>query len=192
MNYNFAMKFGGILGTLILIFSLLFTSCVTEPQADDSENSTIIKPQSHSSKDAEYRRSIDTLETEEEISYDTFAADKQAILEAVDQLAEIMQKKNFKLWVNYITPESKAYWSNPANLKSVSSRMPIKMLQIRSLEDYFKYIFCPSREDKHIDEIRYISTNMVQAVQVTEDKDIIYYTFLKRNDKWLVELDKIK
>ena len=185
------MKIGGFIGITFLAFSFLFTSCVSQPQ-DDKTPALETEKTVDATKSDEYKRSIDTLETEEEITFDTFAADKQAILDAVDKLAEIMQKKNFKLWLGYISPESKAYWSDPENLKSASARMPVKQLQIRSLEDYFKFIFCPAREGKHIDEIRYISGTTVLAVQVTEDKDIIYYTFIKRNGEWKVELDKLK
>ena len=193
MIYNTVMKFCNFLGITFVIFSFLFTSCLSDPKTEPAQPVPEVEQKEETnSKNEEYKRSLGTLETEEEISFDTFEADKQAILSSVAQLADIMEKKSFKPWLNYITPESRAYWSNSANLKTATARMPIKQLQIRSLEDYFKYIFCPAREGKHIDEIRYISGSMVLAVQVAEDKDIIYYTFLKKDDKWLVELDKLK
>ena len=60
------------------------------------------------------------------------------------------------------------------------------------LEDYFNWVFRLSRQNARVDEIRYISSKLVKAVQVDGNKDTIYYQFEKQNGRWLISLDTIE
>ena len=64
-------------------------------------------------------------------------------------------------------------------------------MQLKTLEDYFNWVFRLSRQNARVDEIRYISSKLVKAVQVSGNQDIIYYQFEKQNGRWLVSLDTI-
>jgi hypothetical protein len=134
--------------------------------------------------DDEYLRSVNSMD----ISKDTFAEDKRQIMEIISGLSEIMQNYNYDGWISYIDEESKVYWSNPNNLRKASKLLPVKGLKLNNLNDYFLYVFCPSRKGRSVDEIRYISKTNVKAVQVQEDTDVIYYYFQKYDGKWLVHL----
>ena len=61
----------------------------------------------------------------------------------------------------------------------------------KTLEDYFNWVFRLSRQNARVDEIRYISSKLVKAVQVDGTKDTIYYQFEKQNGRWLISLDTI-
>ena len=103
-----------------------------------------------------------------------------------------MQEHDVNSWLNYITPVSKAFYSNPINLRKAQKKLPNKMLQLNSIKDYFNYVFIPSRKISKVDEIRYISKTNVKAVEVREDKSIlVYYYFQKIDGKWLVNLPKL-
>ncbi|MGP1586822.1 MAG: hypothetical protein ACTTHG_00585 [Treponemataceae bacterium] len=145
---------------------------------------------SGSSEKNEYERAIGNLTTDEVISIDTFKNDKAMIFKTIRALDGILQENNYSAWLKYITPSSISYWSQKGNLKSVSSRLPVKNITLRSLEDYFKFIFKPSRVNKKIDEIRYISSTSIKAVQTEKNQDIVFYNFTKINGKWLIELDR--
>lgn len=132
----------------------------------------------------EYERSVGDLH----ISKDTFEADKREIMRAIAELAVIMKDKDFKSWLKYIDEESKAYWSKPATLRKAQNKMPVKGIQLKSLEDFFKYVFVPARQNRTISEIRYISETHVKAVDVQDDLDLIFYYFKKINGKWLVNI----
>ena len=41
---------------------------------------------------------------------------------------------------------------------------------------------------RNVNEIRYISRTEVKAVEVQDNKDIIYYEFEKIDNRWLVKL----
>ena len=136
----------------------------------------------------EYARSVGTTA----VSKDTFAEDKTNILAIIAKLDIIMKDFDYKSWTLYVEPDSLAYWQQPENLKKAQSRLPIKGLQLRSLEDYFKYVFVPSRAGRVVTEIRYIDDTTVKAVQVQENQDIIYYYFKKIDRSWMLRLPPIE
>jgi len=102
-----------------------------------------------------------------------------------------MHAQDYGKWLYYLSPSSKAYWQNKKNLADVSSRLPVKGYTLKNLEDYFRMIFIPSRQNSKVDEIRYISSTLVKAVEVRGNQDIVYYVFVKINNTWLLELDTL-
>jgi len=140
-----------------------------------------------SKEDQEYSRSVTDLGIE--VSKETFNTDKSEILEIIEKLSGIMKHKDYAAWLNYLTPESKTFWSNQQNLAIVSQRLPIKNYRLKNLQDYFEKVFIPSRIGRVVDEIRYVSTTKVKAVQYTEEQDIIYYYFEKIDGRWYLHLD---
>ena len=141
--------------------------------------------------DDEYTRSVKAIETNEVISPDTFAEDKKAILQTIAELDVIMKNKDYNSWVGYVTPQSIEYWKQKSHLQAVSARLPGNRIQLKTLEDYFNWVFRLSRQNARVDEIRYISSKLVKAVQVDGNKDTIYYQFEKQNGRWLISLDTI-
>lgn len=135
-------------------------------------------------KNDEYTRSVGTLN----ISKDDFEADKKAIMAIISELDVIMKEKAYAKWLGYIDDESKSHWSKSSTLKKAQARMPIKGLQLKTLEDYFKYVFVPARQKSKISEIRYESNTYVKAVEVQQDQDLVYYYFKKINNKWQVHI----
>lgn len=182
-----------------IVLCALLLSCVscksTDPQAgaqsgtepavskDTGQEQPAAVPQP-TAEDEEFTRSThDVVITKEE-----FSSDKKQILEIIKELSGIMDDYNYSAWLKYIDDESKAYWSNPANLKNASKRLPVKNLRLNNLSDYFRYVFVPSRKGRTIEEIRYISRNTIKAVHVNGDQDIVFYYFTKQNGKWFVRI----
>ena len=77
--------------------------------------------------EAEYLRSINNIQTEEVITKEEFAEDKAEILRIIQELSIIMQEHDVNSWLNYITPESKAFYSNPVNLRKAQKKLPNKI-----------------------------------------------------------------
>ena len=104
-----------------------------------------------------------------------------------------METKDTLSWLNYIDEESKEYYKNPVNLRKAQQRLRDKRIELKTIEDYFKYVWIPARQNSHIDEIRYISKTHVNAVQVREEQsDLVYYKFKKENGKWLVYIPPVQ
>ena len=168
----------------VLFFSL--TGCSSTNKQVSSEGNVQTQQE-----DAEYLRSIASVSGTEKITVDTFTKDKKDILSLIEQIEESMKTGNYQKWITYVEQESITYWQNPRNLKEIESRLPVKGLKIKNLQDYFKYVFVPARTNHNVDEIRYISSTLVKAVQYKGESDIIYYTFKKINDKWMLKLDTL-
>lgn len=146
----------------------------------------------YAESEEEYARStVDVDVTREE-----FSSDKKEILRIISELSQIMEKSDYDSWLKYIEPESVQYWSNIVNLAKAARRLPVdpkKPLErpkLNNLQDYFKLVFVRSRKDRSVNEIRYISRDSVKAVQVEDDRDIVYYNFVRINKKWMISIPK--
>ncbi len=147
--------------------------------------------------DEEYTRSIEQITDGSKITHETFNADKKAVLELMDNLKGIMANQDYNEWLKYLDEESIRYWSQKNNLQKAQKRLPVKGLKINTLEDYFKYVFIPSRTGKDVDEIRYLSDSLVKVVQIRKDEegryvgDTVYYNLRKINGEWKVHLPEL-
>ena len=142
--------------------------------------------------DEEYLRSTKALSAEELVTKDEFAEDKAEILRIIKEHQKVMEKEDVEAWLKYVDKDSKNFYSNPANIRKVQKKLPNKAIVLNGIGDYFKYVFIPSRKNREITEIRYISKTNTKAVQVNEDKSITrYYQFIKVNGKWYVQLDRV-
>lgn len=198
---------------LILPISFLLFSCGSTPKVeekeiqapeevivqeepeeiiDDSDDVILIDEVVVDESEEEYLRSINNLQAEEIVTKSEFEEDKAAILAIIENLAEIMEEEDFNAWMNYISKDSKTYYSNPKNIRKAQKKLPDKTLQLYGIKDYFKHVFIPARKNRRVDEIRYISKSYVKAVQVKDDASIVvYYYFVKENGKWIVHIPEL-
>lgn len=140
-------------------------------------------------QDEEYLRSTNDLKDNETVTKKEFIDDKAQILKIISELNEIMAKEDTQAWLKYISPNSIRYYSNPANIRKAQKKLPDKTIQLKGIGDYFKYVFIPSRKRSNVDEIRYISKNLIKAVEVKPDgSTVVYYQFVKINGKWFVHI----
>ncbi len=220
MLYFYCMKKNliYIFTALAVLFTVIFSSCAskpTEPVSNSTGEEVITEPEEITSElttddneyseedvvevlgadeelsDDEYMRSIAALDDSKSVSKKEFEDDKHRILEIISDLAIIMETKDTLSWLNYIDEPSKEYYKNPVNLRKAQRKLPNKLLELKTIQDYFYYVFIPARKNSHIDEIRYVSKTHVKAVQVREDSDAIYYEFKKENGKWLIYLPPV-
>lgn len=191
------------LTTIFLTLSIL--GCKSTEQTEELPEKNIevpekvaetpAKPTPPIEEDSEYKRSIGT---EKNISLDAFYADKTAIIKKISELNVIMANRDYNSWLKYIDSASREYWSKPANLAKASEKLPknLKGVKLRTLQDYFVYVFIPARRGRQIDEIRYNSEDSIKAVQVSHKDDgtrgvIIYYNFIKQDGDWKVYIPEL-
>lgn len=151
---------------------------VEQPQVVQPEPQKVEKPAEPAND--EYTRSTGDIQ----ISQDTFENDKRSVLEIIGNLNDIMKERNYNEWLKYVDQSSVNYWSQKPNLKKAEKKLPIKGIQLKTLKDYFIYVFIPARAGRDVSEIRYISDTAIKAVQVDEQQDIVYYYFNKSKDTW--------
>lgn len=143
----------------------------------------------YDSEDEEYLRSTNNLSSDQIVTKEEFADDKSEILRIIEELQDVMNDEDAKTWLTYIAPDSIKYYSNPANIRKAQKKLPNKTIVLNGIGDYFKYVFIPSRKRSEVKEIRYISKTNIKAVDVKSDGSlIVYYQFVKINNKWLVHI----
>ncbi len=173
--------------SIISIF-LLFIVCGCNTTKSEIQQPDKNVPVENISKiDDEFGRSTQGVK----ITRAEFNADKNEILQTIRELSVIMTDYDFNAWMKYIDPESLRYWSNPRNLLNASKRLPSKT-RLSNLNDYFRYVFVPSRKGRSVEEIRYISRDSVKAVQPMQDRDVVYYNFVRRDGKWMVNIPELQ
>ncbi len=173
--------------SIISIF-LLFIVCGCNTTKSEVQQPDKNVPVENISKiDDEFGRSTQGVK----ITRAEFNADKNEILQTIRELSVIMTDYDFNAWMKYIDPESLRYWSNPRNLLNASKRLPSKT-RLSNLNDYFRYVFVPSRKGRSVEEIRYISRDSVKAVQPMQDRDVVYYNFVRRDGKWMVNIPELQ
>ncbi|MCR5080608.1 MAG: hypothetical protein K6B17_04615 [Treponema sp.] len=154
-----------------------------EPVEIDADKEDVVK----SAYDEEYSRST----TNVMVTKEKFEEDKTQILKIIDELAVVMKNQDYFGWLKYLDENSKDYWSKKQNLQKASNRLPKKGFQLKSLQDYFKYVFIPSRVGRTVDEIRYETETQVKVVQTKNNTDMVYYNFLREDGKWKLRLPPI-
>ncbi len=201
---------------IAVLFTIIFSACATKQEeplqeseapevietpdveetvvqdvTDEEDNVIVIEDEGDGSDD-EYLRSIANLDETQAVTKQEFNDDKNEILQIISELAVIMETKDTLAWLKFIDEESKEYYKNPVNLRKAQRKLPNKLIELKTIEDYFKSVFIPARRNSQIDEIRYISKTHVKAVQIREDMpDAIYYEFKKANGKWLVYIPPV-
>jgi hypothetical protein len=177
-----------------------FTGCGSVPKTQEhspapaEETAPVQETVSKAEKD-EYTKSVGDLT----VSKDTYEADRAEILSIIEKLNVIMKDIDYQSWLLYVDNESKTYWSQPANLKKAQSKLPVKGLQLRNLQDYFKYVFIGARVGRSVSTLRYVSDTYVKAVQIiqpeTEEREesyTVYYYFNKKDGHWELHLPEIE
>ena len=184
---------------IICAASLFLVSCVSTkekpapaPAAAAPAPVPVAVPAAPAPVDDEYLRSTSQIQNGATITKDVFQEDKKAILEIISQLDTVMKNIDYSRWLTYIEPDSIAYWRDPKKLRKAAERLPVKGISLDSLQDYFRFVFIPSRAGRVVDEIRYVSDSSVKAVQVNGNTDVIYYNFVKIDGKWMIHLPALE
>ncbi len=170
---------------------------VVEPEPEPEPEPVVEAPAPEPEED-EYTRSVKQLADGAVVDHETFNKDKADVLAVIEELENVMKTQDYKVWLTYLDDASIAYWSKRTNLQKAQKRLPIKGLKIDSLQDYFTYIFIPSRQGHKMEEIRYETDKQVKAVQTRKDEegkyigDTVYYYLRKINGQWKLHLPEIK
>ncbi|UTC83189.1 cell envelope integrity protein TolA [Treponema denticola] len=113
---------------------------------------------------------------------------KSEIEEVVKKLNEITAKKDYGRWRYWLSKDYIKEFSKPEVLKKTSEGLPsnLKGKQLKSIEDYFYYVFVPSRQNGRVDDIAYLTPTKVQVLMMTSTQKLIFYNLEKIDDRWLL------
>ncbi len=195
--------------TLILIFSIgVITACATvQPATDEnlkaeavSKNETATQPtpeETAKPAKAEPEEKISAPMSDEEIieEFDGVvitkkdkALAKSEIEQLVNKLNTITAEKDYSRWLTYLSPAYKEEYSKQEVLKKTSEGLPgiARGINLKDLRDYFNYVFVPSRQNKRVVDIVYLSPVRVKVLSKDKNSLRIIYYLEKINGRWLL------
>ena len=135
---------------------------------------------------AEYTEAVKNVEGR--VTYRTYVNDKTDIQETIRQLNSVIKNGDFEKWQTMISDESRQYWSAKSNLENISLVFRSQGLELRSLEDYFRYYVVRARSDKTSGRLRYSTPDYIKVFESNSQRDVIFYEFAKEDGEWQVHL----
>ena len=113
---------------------------------------------------------------------------KSEIEEVVKKLNDITAKKDYGRWRYWLSKDYIKEFSKPEVLKKTSEGLPsnLKGKQLKNIEDYFYYVFVPSRQNGRVDDIEYLTPTKVRVWKIEPTRKLIFYNLEKIDDRWLL------
>jgi len=123
-----------------------------------------------------------------EVYRETFDAIKQ-IIEALNLL---IQSRDYKAWLENLSPAYREYFSRPEVLASQndSKILQSKGIVLKSLEDYFLNVVVPSRANLRLDDISFLNENELDAIMQVGNRRVTVYSLIKISGKWKIGLSR--
>ena len=118
------------------------------------------------------------------ITKETYDQTKTEMEKSVEKLNRITATKDYAQWTTFLSEEYKQQYSQPLTLRKVSEALPVKGIKLKSLRDYFMYVFVPSRQNVRVDDIRFVSPTRVDVIMKQANVSLLVYGLENINGSW--------
>lgn len=124
------------------------------------------------------------------ITKETYDQTKTEMEEIVDKLNHITEKKDYAKWVSFLSKSYQQKYSQSAMLRKVSDALPVKGIKLKTLKDYFTYVFVPSRQNVRVDDIQFLSPTRVNVIMKHGSNSLLVYCLENISGEWkLISLE---
>ncbi|AIW90545.1 MULTISPECIES: hypothetical protein [unclassified Treponema] len=118
------------------------------------------------------------------ITKETYDQTKTEMEKIVEKLNRITATKDYAQWTTFLSEEYKQQYSQPLTLRKVSEALPVKGIKLKSLRDYFMYVFVPSRQNVRVDDIKFVSPTRVDVIMKQANVSLLVYGLENINGSW--------
>jgi len=118
------------------------------------------------------------------ITKETYDQTKTEMEKIVEKLNRITATKDYTQWRTFLSEEYKEQYSQPLTLKKVSEALPVKGIKLKSLRDYFTYVFVPSRQNVRVDDIKFVSPTRVDVIMQQGNTSLLVYGLENIDGSW--------
>lgn len=124
------------------------------------------------------------------ITKEAFNQTKSEIEIVVEDLNAITREKDYARWLTYLDPEYRKMLSSRSWLAGVSRSLPRALqerhVRLYTLEDYFDYVFVPSRQNIRVDDIQFITPSRVYVIMemAQAQRAAVYILEKNGNGSW--------
>ena len=111
----------------------------------------------------------------------------------IDSLNQIIRNQDYDAWLSHLSDDYVKYYSNPDVLAKYSEYPIMKRqgITLTDLHDYFVYVVYPSRQNDKVDDIEFVSTNLIKAITINSKGDRnILYMLEKHGDTWKIGIGR--
>lgn len=194
-----------ILSFLTFISFLIFSACVSHPESvsptvpevsapivTDTAPIVSVQPEpivppplTNTENKDEIVAQFDTVS----ITKETFQNTKSEMAVVVEELNKITLAKDYEQWLTWLSDEYIQTYSDPIILDRLSANLPSKGIKLKTLKDYFDYVFVPSRQNMRVDDIQFVSPTRVYVImEITPKSPVAIYIIEKMPNGWKLVL----
>ena len=124
-----------------------------------------------------------------EVSEDVYNQAFEEVEAVIAELNQIIYRGDFDAWMEHLTEHYREIYSDPEVLAEIS-RQPVlaqNNIQLRTIHDYFRHVFVPSRARARLDDLVFYSDTVVEAVTVFRGEPLILYLLRKVDGEWRID-----
>lgn len=119
------------------------------------------------------------------ITKSTFENTKTEMQLVVEKLNKITYARDYQNWLTWLSDEYYETYSDPETLEAVSASLPVKGIKLRTIKDYFTYVFVPSRQNMRVDDIKFVSPTRVYVImEIMPNSPAAIYILEKTSAGW--------
>ena len=118
------------------------------------------------------------------ITKETYNQTKTEMEIIVDKLNRITATKDYTQWLTFLSDEYKQQYAQTFTLNKVSEALPVKGIKLKSLKDYFTYVFVPSRQNIRVDDIKFVSPTRVDVIMKQANVSLLVYGLENASGSW--------
>jgi len=118
------------------------------------------------------------------ITKETYDQTKTEMEKIVEKLNRITATKDYTQWITFLSDEYRQQYSQALTLKKVSEALPVKGIKLKSLRDYFTYVFVPSRQNVRVDDIKFVSPTRVDVIMKQANVSLLVYGLENIDGSW--------
>jgi hypothetical protein len=184
------------LSIMLLPILLLAVSCKsapktteTRPEEDSTEWAYIQTEQTEQTAQNETKPEFNPYQVSEEY----YASTKEDVQHFIEELNQIIQRRDYKAWKAALSDEYFNELSSPENLKIMSEQpaMKTRKITLKNARDYFTNVVVPSRANSRVDDIEFISENRVKAFTIMinrsgDEQRLRLYDLEKNGNIWKI------
>ena len=177
---------------LLLLISLIFTSCASEAPVQESEPD-IVEPAPEPEPEAEPEPEVaeEPAEPEEEtyeVSQELYDQTFEEIEELILELNSVISRKQYDRWLSYLSSTYKRTYNSREVLDGINQNSMLKDngIVLTDLKGYFDWVVVPSRIEAPLNEIVFIGENQVIAYSSFKGKRAKLYELERIDGEWKI------
>jgi hypothetical protein len=156
-------------------------TATAETEQVAGEESTEAEPNPETEQEAE----PEPIEVPEDVYNQAFKEVEAVIAE----LNQIIYRGDFDAWMEHLTDHYRDIYSDPEVLAEISQQPVLAQsnIQLRTIHDYFRHVFVPSRARARLDDLVFYSDTVVEAVTIFRGEPLILYLLRKVDGEWRID-----